>query len=190
MPARHSLTAQFQAWNEKSIESTIEKGRVIKRGQKELKEEWTAWVVDDLRLSAWSAGLYVHISEHPILSDKKYWKHLPVDYWTLYELSQMDAGKLLEYITKGGVHHDLRRAQAVKLKLDGSDEPPKETLPSPNIPDALEVLLNVARYFRQDKDWQAYMRQNPRPSELPSKDDIEAAVQYVETKRRQMRGER
>jgi hypothetical protein len=30
------------------------------------------------------------------------------------------------------------------------------------------------------------MRQNPRPSELPSKDDIEAAVQYVETKRRQM----
>jgi hypothetical protein len=64
--SRHSLTAQFRAWNEKSIESTIEKGRVIKQGQKELKEEWTAWVVDDLRLSPWSAGLYVHISEHPI----------------------------------------------------------------------------------------------------------------------------
>jgi hypothetical protein len=45
-------------------------------------------------------------------------------------------------------------------------------------------------HFRSDKEWQAYMRQNPRPSELPSKDDIEAAVQYVETKRRRMRGER
>jgi hypothetical protein len=32
---------------------------------------------------AWSAGLYVHISEHPVLSDKKYWKHLPVDYRSL-----------------------------------------------------------------------------------------------------------
>jgi hypothetical protein len=100
-----------------------------------------------LRLSAWSAGLYVHISEHPILSDKKYWKHLPVDYRTLYELSQMDAGKLLEYIAKGGVRHDLRRAQAVKLKLDESDEPPKETLPSLNNPDTLEVLLNVCALF-------------------------------------------
>ena len=71
--SRHSLTARFQAWNEKSVESTIEKGRVIKRGHEELsKEEWTAWVVEDLRLSPWCAERYVQISEHPILSDRKY----------------------------------------------------------------------------------------------------------------------
>jgi hypothetical protein len=45
--SRHSLTARFQAWNEKSVESTIEKGRVIKQGQEKLKEQWKAWVVDD-----------------------------------------------------------------------------------------------------------------------------------------------
>jgi hypothetical protein len=190
--SRHSLTAQFQAWNEKSIESTIEKGRVIKRGQEELKEQWKAWVVEDLRLSDWSAVLYVQISEHPILSDRKYWKHLPADYRSLYELSLIrDQKKLLEYITKGDVHHDLRRDQAVKLKRATMDKAPaksQDVLPSVDMDDSLEVLLNVLRVLRSDKDLQDYMRHHPPPSELPSEDEIEDASRYVQDRIRRKRG--
>jgi hypothetical protein len=125
------------------------------------------------------------------LSDPKYWKQLPADYRTLYELSQIKDDKLREYITKGGVHHDLRRDAAVKLKIQSTEKPkPKDPPPMPPMPDALELLQNVVRYFRSDKEWKAYIHHTPRPNDLPSKDDIEAAVQYVETKRRQMRGAR
>jgi hypothetical protein len=189
--SRQSLTAQFQTWNEKSVEGTIQKGRIIKQGQERLdKEEWKAWVVEDLHLTLWSAGLYVHISEHTILSDPKYWKYLPVGYRSLYELSQIDDDKLLEKITKREVHHDLGRSESVKLKLDSSGKPPKKPLPLLNVPDALAVLQKITRYFRPDNVWQAYVRQNPRPSELPSKEDIEAALRWVEIKRGQMRGKR
>jgi hypothetical protein len=100
--SRASLTEQFQEWNEKSIECIIKKGRVLKLGKKELsKEEWTDWVVKDLHLKAWTAGRYIQISEHPILSDPNYGKSLPADYRSLYELSLIrDHEKLLEYISK------------------------------------------------------------------------------------------
>jgi hypothetical protein len=189
--SRQFLTAQFQTWNEKSVEGTVQKGRIIKQGQERLdKEEWKAWVVEDLHLTLWSAGLYVHISEHTILSDPKYWKYLPVDYRSLYELSQIDDDKLLEKITKREVHHDLGRSESVKLKLDSSGKPSKKPLPLLNVPDELAVLQKITRYFRPDNVWQAYVRQNPRPSELPSKEDIEAALRWVEMKRGQMRGKR
>src|ERR1700722_5760566 len=37
--SRQSLTAQFQTWNEKSVEGTIQKGRIIKQGQERLDKE-------------------------------------------------------------------------------------------------------------------------------------------------------
>jgi hypothetical protein len=177
--------------NEKSVEGTFQKARLIKRAQDSLdKKVWKAWVVEDLHLSTWSAGLYVYISEHRILSDPKYWKYLPVDYRTLYELSQIADDKLLEYVRKGDVHHDLGRPKAIELKRDSLDKPPKKPLPLLNVPDELTVLQKITRYFRSDQVWKTYMLQNPRPSELPSKDDIEAALRWVELKRGQMRGKR
>jgi hypothetical protein len=189
--SRQLLTTEFQNWNEKGIQSIIEKGRIIQRGKDELSdEEWTAWVVDDLRLKPYAANLYVLISRNPILSDEKNWKHLPADYRTLYELSLTKDDKLREYITQGGVHHDLKRDAAGKLKKQSMDKPKpkKDPMPMPKIPDHLQLLQNVLLYFRQAKEWRAYMHHTPRPDELPSKEDIEAAVQYVEKKRLQMRG--
>jgi hypothetical protein len=103
--SRHSLTARFQAWNEKSIEYSekrieriIEKGRVLKQGKEELsEEEWTDWVVKDLHIKPWSAGRYIQIFEHPILSDKMYWKRFPADYRTLYELAVIRDHKKLNH---------------------------------------------------------------------------------------------
>jgi hypothetical protein len=107
------------------------------------------------------------------LSDRQYWKHLPADYRSLYELSLIrDQKKLLELIAKGDVHHDLRRDAAVKLKRATTDKAPapQDVLPSVDMDDSLEVLLNVLRVLRSDKDLQAYMRDHPPPSELPSED--------------------
>jgi hypothetical protein len=189
--SRQSLTAQWQAWNEKSVECTIEKGRLIKRGQEELKEGWAAWVKDDLHLSVWSAGLYIQIADNPIISDRMHWKHLPVDYRTLYELSLIrDQKTLLEKITEGNVHAGLGRAEAVKLKHKFLDKPARPALPMPDMPDALQLLVNVVRYFLSDKDWRAYTHQNKRPDELPSKDEIESALEFVESKRLKKRGAR
>jgi hypothetical protein len=109
-----SLTTDFFTANAKSVQGIIQKGRIIKLAEVRLKEPkdqwkhaWKAWVKGDLKLSEWGAALYMHISEHHILSDPQFWKFLPVDYRTLYELSLIPDEKLLESINKGGVHHDL-----------------------------------------------------------------------------------
>ena len=190
--SRASLTAQFQAWNERSVQAAIEKGKLIKRGKEELsKEEWISWVVEDLHLKVWRADRYIQISNHPVLSDPQYGKFLPVDYRTLYELALIrDHKKLLEYIHNGGVHHDLKREAASKLKEQSNGKPKKDPLPPPHIPDHLQVYQNITRYFRSDKEWRAYAHHTPRPTELPSKEEIEAADRYVETLRLRMRGER
>jgi hypothetical protein len=188
---RHSLTTEFREWNEKGIKSIIEKGRVIQRGKDELsKKEYAAWVIDDLRLKPYAAGLYVYIFKNPILSDEKNWKHLPGDYRTLYELSQIDEDKLRGYITKGGVHHDMERSAASKLKNDNTDKKRKDPLPPPPIANQLKLLMSALRYFHQDKEWRAYMYQTLRPNTLPSKEDMEAGVEYVEKQRLRKRGER
>jgi hypothetical protein len=196
--SRHSLTERFQVWNEKSIEyneksieCAIEKGRVLKQGQEELgKKEWIAWVVEDLHIKPWSAGRYIQISDHPILSDKKYWKQLPADYRTLYELSLIrDHNKLLEHITKGDVHHDLSRDEATKLKRATMDKkkPKDDDDPFP-LPDHLQVLLNALRFFLPDKDLEDYMRHNRPPSDPPVEDQIEDATRYVLDRIRRKRG--
>jgi len=117
---------------------------------------------------------------------------LPADYRSLYELSLIrDQKKLLEYITKGDGHHDLRRDQAVKLKRATMDKAPaksQDVLPSVDMDDSLEVLLNVLRVLRSDKDLQDYMRHHPPPSELPSEDEIEDASRYVQDRIWRKRG--
>jgi hypothetical protein len=144
-------------------------------------------------MSPWSAELYVHISEHPILSDRKYWKYLPADSRSLYELSLIrDQKKLIDCVKTGAVHHDMRRSEAVDLKRANTDKPPatkpQDVLPSIDMDDHLELLLNVLRILRSDKDLQAYMRDHPLPSELPSEDEIEDASRYVQERIRRQRG--
>ena len=198
---RPSLTKQFLTCNEKSVGGTIEKGRLIKRAQGSLdKNEYKAWIVEDLKLKPYGAKLRVYISEHSILSDPKYWKHLPADYRTLYELSQIDDDNLLDYIKKGKVHHDLTRGKATQLKRDSWDdgESPdnnsskvkKMPLPLPGVSEHLAVLLKITRYFCPDQVLKEYARQNPRPSELPSKEVSETALQWVEMQRARKSGAR
>jgi hypothetical protein len=154
-----------------------------------------------LHLTLYGAGLLFYIAEHAILSDPKYWKHLPADYRSLYELSQIDDDKLLDYIRKDKVHHDLKRGKAVKLKLDSRDDASadvssgkraaKNPLPLPTVSPALAVLRGITRYFCSDQIWKAHDSQNlRRPSELPSKEDIDAALRWVEMQRSRKRGAR
>jgi hypothetical protein len=197
--SRASLTEQFQKWNEKSVEAAIEKSRLIKRAQKELSnKEWRAWVREDLRLSPYTAKLYEHISNNSILCDQQYWKQLPSEPRSLYELSLIrDKTKLLEYIAQGDVHQGLTRAQATKLKNTALDKPTRKKRNDdddddifPPIEDHIERCLNALRVIRPDKALTDYMRDHPPPNEIPSADEIEDALRYVINEIQKKRGAR
>jgi hypothetical protein len=186
-----------------SVGGTVEKGHIIKRARDSLdKKEYEAWVKEDLKIKSLQGALYrVYVSEHPILSDPKYWKHLPVDYRSLYELSLIDDDKLRDYIKQGKVHHDLGRGEATQLKRNSWDDAQsadnnssktkiKARLPLPTVSPALAVLRQITRYFVPDQAWKEFNYQNPRPSEIPSKEASEAALQWVEAQRTRKRGER
>ena len=184
---RASLTEQFQKWNEKRVEAAIEKSRLLKQARKELSDkEWTAWVRKDLRLQPYTARLYEHISKNSILCDQQYWKHLPAELRSLYELSQIrDKTKLLEYIAQGDVHHDMKRAEATKPKNTALGEPSRKKHKDdddddlfPPVDDHIERYLNGARVIRSDKAITDYMRDHPPPNEIPSEDEILDAARY------------
>ena len=198
---RPSLTREYLAYNGKSVEGIIEKDHLVKRARESLhRKEFEAWVREDLKLKPNGVKLFLGIANHAILSDPKNWRRLPVDYRSLYELSQIDDDKLRDLIEQGKVHHDLTRGKATQLKLDSwgdvesadnsFSEQPEPNLPLQYIPESLKVLRHITRKFVSDKAWKPYDSQNPRPAELPSKEEIETAFAWVEMKREQMRGAR
>ena len=196
---RPSLTKEFLTFNEKSVAGTMSKASLIKRARIGLDpKEYDAWVKEDLKLKPYGAKLLFYISEHSILTDSKYWKYFPVDYRSLYELSQIKDGKLLGYIKAGKVHHDLTRGAAKKLNIDSRDSADnnsgkakiKARLPQPGISDAMAVVRGITRYFVPDQAWKTFDSQNPRPNEIPSKEVIENALSWVEFQRARKRGER
>jgi hypothetical protein len=212
-----SLTAEFDALNEKGVESVVGRGLVILRGRAKDNPEgrphgnFGPWLVDQLRLgknkkaALWQAGMFMQIAQHPIISDRKYWRCLPGAYRTLWELTHVPEEVLVRCINEGLVHHDLSRQEAERLKKEvldaessdgeksereSSGESPKSKLPLPPIPNEVAVLLKVVRYFISDKILRAHMGANKGVSDFPSDSELDAAVQKAKDEHLRMRGGR
>ena len=212
-----SLTAEFDALNEKGVESVVGRGLVILRGRAKDNPEgrphgnFGPWLVDQLRLgknkkaALWQAGMFMQIAQHPIISDRKYWRCLPGAYRTLWELTHVPEEVLVRCINEGLVHHDLSRREAERLRKEvlgaessdgeksereSSGESPKSKLPLPPIPNEVAVLLKVVRYFISDKILRAHMGANKGVSDFPSDSELDAAVQKAKDEHLRMRGGR
>jgi hypothetical protein len=194
--SRQSLTAEFFTCNEKSVESTIQKGHVIQQGRDKLPHgQFAPWLVEDLRLgerktALWKADIHMQIAGHPVLSNPKYRKDLPSGYRTLWVLAKIrPPERLVELLSDGVVHHDISREEAEDLRRITSDKPPKSVLPLPTLPEALAVLLDVVLYFQGRKGVSAHLRKRNRPSEPRSEHDIDDAVQWIKARSAKMKGE-
>lgn len=101
------------AW-QKSVQSVIEVGRLVKQAKEELGSSY-ALLETQLPFSSTVAAFLVKIAERPVLSDAQYYSKLPNGYNTLYYLASVDEETLKEQIDKGEVTPNFTIANAKAL---------------------------------------------------------------------------
>ena len=106
--------SQIQAAWQKSVESTVEVGRLVKQAKKELGASYKD-LEATLPFSASTATNFVKIAEHPVLSDPENWKNLPNALNTLYYLSMIDEARLVACLGSGQITPELTVARAKAL---------------------------------------------------------------------------
>jgi hypothetical protein len=78
-----------------------------------------------------TARMLMAIAAHPILADRHHGNDLPPHWRTLYELTKVEAPRLLEAIRRGDVHPDMQRRHVRKLRAPTSDPPMAENFREP-----------------------------------------------------------
>jgi hypothetical protein len=149
-------TSIESAW-QKSVESVIEVGRLVKQAKEELGSSY-ALLETQLPFSSTVAAFLVKIAEHPVLSDSQYYSKLPNGYNTLYYLASVDEETLKEQLDKGEVTPDFTIASAKRLRDSSKDEVVRNNKGSSANSEQLAVgVINIAApgnlaQFQQELD--------------------------------------
>lgn len=79
---------------------------------------WEEWVRHEVGISPATAWKLMEISKHPAISNLSHATDLPASWYTLYELSQLDAPLLEAAISAGRVTPELERKEAKALVVE------------------------------------------------------------------------
>jgi len=121
------------AWS-KSVESVIQVGRMVKQAKEELGVSFSL-LETQLPFSSTVAAFLIKIAENPVLSNPAYYSRLPNAYNTLYHLTSVDEGQLIEQLESGEISPNFTLARAKSLR---------EAKPSPKFTKADEQPLKKA----------------------------------------------
>lgn len=134
------------AW-QKSVESVIEVGRLVKKAKEELGVSFSL-LETQLPFSSTVAAFLVKIADNPVLSNPVYHNKLPNGYNTLYHLAGVDQNTLVDQINSGEITPNLTLEKAKKLR-DKSGDVSQNTKKKPNRrfePEILQVgVLSIEK---------------------------------------------
>ena len=107
------------AW-QKSVESVVEVGRLVKKAKEELGVSFSL-LETKLPFSSTVAAFLVKIAENPVLSNPAYHNKLPNGYNTLYHLAGVDQNTLVDQLNSGEITPNLTLEKAKKLRDKSGD---------------------------------------------------------------------
>lgn len=113
------------AW-QRSVESVIEVGRLVKQAKDELGVSF-ALLETELPFSSTVAAFLIKIAEHPVLSNPIYFSKLPNSYNALYYLASVDEETLVEQLESGEISPDYTITSARTLKAKKPASFPAQT---------------------------------------------------------------
>jgi hypothetical protein len=187
------LTAEFKNALKQSVKGLIDAGNVLIRAKSQLKHgQWEDWVIRTLRFgerkrngaaNLRKAQELMLLARHEVISNPSHWHALPPRIRTLTELLQIPTENLLEHIASGIIHSGMTRSDAVKLKPHAPNGNGNSRNPAPVAPalqDAIKVLLHFCINVGRPDVVIAYIRSLKREPGLPSREDFDRAVQFVE----------
>jgi hypothetical protein len=102
------------AWS-RSVESVIQVGRMVKEAKDALGVSYSL-LETQLPFSSTVAAFLIKIAENPVLSNPAYFSRLPNGYNTLYHLTSVDEGQLIEQIENGEITPNFTLARAKSLR--------------------------------------------------------------------------
>jgi hypothetical protein len=122
--------AKFRAQQEKRdlfISSVLEIGKLLQEVRRyksqstaeNINELWKIFT-SSLSISKSSISKYLSIYQNSTIRSKKYQKHLPNSFVSLYQLSKMADGRLAEFVELGSVNQDMGRGDVDLLIQDKS----------------------------------------------------------------------
>ena len=106
-----------------NIESTIQNGLLLKEARKELDDsEWND-LQKKLKLTYRLTQAITRVGQNKILTNEKYYKSLPPNLFTIYELTKLNENKLLELLQSNKIKSNTSRVEI--QKMCGFDRPPR-----------------------------------------------------------------
>ena len=92
----HKYVSKFITPYQFNIESTIQNGLLLKEARKELDDsEWND-LQKKLKLTYRLTQAITRVGQNKILTNEKYYKSLPPNLFSIYELTKLNENKLLE----------------------------------------------------------------------------------------------
>jgi hypothetical protein len=126
------LTERFRNALKTSVAGIVEAGQVLIEAKSRIEHgQFTDWVDRELRFGApqrnhsreaniRQAEMLMLLARHDVISKSCHWHDFPPSIRTLYELTQVDKGRLLKLIKNGKVHgvlDHIRRLKRAKKNL-------------------------------------------------------------------------
>jgi hypothetical protein len=151
-----ALTQRFRNALKKSVAGIIEAGQVLIEAKSRIEHgQFTDWVDRELRFGAphknhsreaniRQAEMLMLLARNEVISNACHWHAFPPSIRTLYELTQVDKGRLLKLIKKGKVHAGTTREEAIGFqpKSKRFSKPELRTLKRP-VATLLDVCLQL-----------------------------------------------
>jgi hypothetical protein len=128
------LTRRFRNALKRSVAGIIEAGQVLIEGKSRIEHgQFTNWVIRELQFgsrkensreaSIWKAEKLMLLAQHDVISNSCHWHALPPSIRTLYELTQVDKGRLFKLIKNGKVHAGTTREEAIGFQPKSKPSP-------------------------------------------------------------------
>ena len=144
----------------KSVEGIVEAGQVLIEAKSQIEHgQFTDWVDRELRFGApqknhsreaniRQAEMLMLLARHDVISKSCHWHDFPPSIRTLYELTQVDKGRLLKLIKNGKVHAGTTREEAIGFQPKSKPSPKSELKLGREIATLVDVCIVLGQADR------------------------------------------
>jgi hypothetical protein len=153
------LTQRFRSALKKSVAGIVEAGQVLIEAKSQIEHgQFTDWVVRELRFGTQKHGsrvsdlrkaeMLMQLARHDVISKSCHRHDFPPSIRTLYELTQVDKGRLLKLIKNGKVHAGTTREEAIAFQPKSKPSPKSELKLGREIATLVDVCIPLGQADR------------------------------------------